>query len=256
MTICFARFICQRNDLSLIQNIYNPPKKNRLQIDPCTLYVVPTPIGNLADITHRSLSVLIDVELILCEDTRVSRKLLNHYDIDTPTKSYHMHNEHRMVDGLVEQLQQGLSMALISDAGTPAISDPGFLLVRTCLQAGLRVITLPGPTAFIPALIQSGFPSDRFVFEGFLPHKKGRKSRLTQLAKENKTIVLYESPHRILKTLAQCVEVMGPDRPASISRELTKAFEETIRGTLEELEAHFTVHPPKGEFVLVIQGKL
>ena len=256
MTICFARFICQRNDLSLIQNIYNPPKNKRLQIDPSTLYVVPTPIGNLADITHRSLSVLIDVELILCEDTRVSRKLLNHYDIDTPTKSYHMHNEHRMVDGLVEQLQQGLSMALISDAGTPAISDPGFLLVRACLQAGLSVITLPGPTAFIPALIQSGFPSDRFVFEGFLPHKKGRKSRLTQLAKENKTIVLYESPHRILKTLAQCVDVMGPDRPASISRELTKAFEETIRGTLEELEAHFTVHPPKGEFVLVIQGKL
>lgn len=256
MTICFARVICQRNDLSLIQNIYNPPKNKRLQIDPSTLYVVPTPIGNLADITHRSLSVLIDVELILCEDTRVSRKLLNHYDIDTPTKSYHMHNEHRMVDGLVEQLQQGLSMALISDAGTPAISDPGFLLVRACLQAGLSVITLPGPTAFIPALIQSGFPSDRFVFEGFLPHKKGRKSRLTQLAKENKTIVLYESPHRILKTLTQCVEVMGPDRPASISRELTKAFEETIRGTLEELEAHFTVHPPKGEFVLVIQGKL
>ena len=255
MTIYFARFICQRNDLSLIQNIYNPPKKNRLQIDPCTLYVVPTPIGNLADITHRSLSVLIDVELILCEDTRVSRKLLKHYDIDTPTKSYHMHNEHRMVDGLVEQLQRGLSMALISDAGTPAISDPGFLLVRACLQAELRVITLPGPTAFIPALIQSGFPSDRFIFEGFLPHKKGRKSRLTQLAKENKTIVLYESPHRILKTLAQCVDVMGPDRPASISRELTKAFEETIRGTLEELEAHFTVHPPKGEFVLVIQGK-
>ena len=256
MTICFARFICQRNDLSLIQNIYNPPKNKRLQIDPSTLYVVPTPIGNLADITHRSLSVLIDVELILCEDTRVSRKLLNHYDIDTPTKSYHMHNEHRMVDGLVEQLQQGLSMALISDAGTPAISDPGFLLVRACLQAGLSVITLPGPTAFIPALIQSGFPSDRFVFEGFLPHKKGRKSRLTQLAKENKTIVLYESPHRILKTLTQCAEVMGPDRPASISRELTKAFEETIRGTLEELETHFTVHPPKGEFVLVIQGKL
>ena len=256
MTICFARFICQRNDLSLIQNIYNPPKNKRLQIDPSTLYVVPTPIGNLADITHRSLSVLIDVELILCEDTRVSRKLLNHYDIDTPTKSYHMHNEHRMVDGLVEQLQQGLSMALISVAGTPAISDPGFLLVRACLQAGLSVIALPGPTAFIPALIQSGFPSDRFVFEGFLPHKKGRKSRLTQLAKENKTIVLYESPHRILKTLTQCVEVMGPDRPASISRELTKAFEETIRGTLEELEAHFTVHPPKGEFVLVIQGKL
>ena len=146
-------------------------------------------------------------------------------------------------------------MALISDAGTPAISDPGFLLVRACLQACIRVITLPGPTAFILALVQSGFPTDRFVFEGFLPHKKGRKSRLSQLAEETKTIVLYESPHRIVKTLAQCAEVMGPDRPASISRELTKAFEETIRGTLEELEAHFTAHPPKGEFVLVIQGK-
>jgi len=226
-----------------------------LQIEPSTLYVVPTPIGNLADITRRSLSVLSEVELILCEDTRVSRKLLNHYDIDTPTKSYHMHNEHRTVDSLVEELQQGVSMALISDAGTPAISDPGFLLVRACLQAGIRVITLPGPTAFILALVQSGFPTDRFVFEGFLPHKKGRKSRLSQLAEETKTIVLYESPHRIVKTLAQCAEVMGPDRPASISRELTKAFEETVRGTLEELEAHFTVHPPKGEFVLVIQGK-
>ena len=226
-----------------------------MQIEPSTLYVVPTPIGNLADITRRSLSVLSEVELILCEDTRVSRKLLNHYDIDTPTKSYHMHNEHRTVDSLVEELQQGVSMALISDAGTPAISDPGFLLVRACLQAGIRVITLPGPTAFILALVQSGFPTDRFVFEGFLPHKKGRKSRLSQLAEETKTIVLYESPHRIVKTLAQCAEVMGPDRPASISRELTKAFEETVRGTLEELEAHFTAHPPKGEFVLVIQGK-
>ena len=226
-----------------------------MQIEPSTLYVVPTPIGNLADITRRSLSVLSEVELILCEDTRVSRKLLNHYDIDTPTKSYHMHNEHRTVDSLVEELQQGVSMALISDAGTPAISDPGFLLVRACLQAGIRVITLPGPTAFILALVQSGFPTDRFVFEGFLPHKKGRKSRLSQLAEETKTIVLYESPHRIVKTLAQCAEVMGPDRPASISRELTKAFEETIRGTLQELEAHFTAHPPKGEFVLVIQGK-
>ena len=248
-------FICQRNDLSLILNIYKPTKYYRLQIEPSTLYVVPTPIGNLADITRRSLSVLSEVELILCEDTRVSRKLLNHYDIDTPTKSYHMHNEHRTVDSLVEELQQGVSMALISDAGTPAISDPGFLLVRACLQAGIRVITLPGPTAFILALVQSGFPTDRFVFEGFLPHKKGRKSRLSQLAEETKTIVLYESPHRIVKTLAQCAEVMGPDRPASISRELTKAFEETIRGTLEELEAHFTAHPPKGEFVLVIQGK-
>ena len=226
-----------------------------MEIQSSTLYVVPTPIGNLADITHRSINVLSKVELILCEDTRVSRTLLNHYDIVIPTKSYHMYNEHRTVDGLVKQLQQGMSMALISDAGTPAISDPGFLLVRTCLQAGLQVITLPGPTAFIPALVQSGFPTDRFIFEGFLPHKKGRKSRLSQLAEETKTIVLYESPHRIVKTLVQCAQVMGPDRQASISRELTKAFEETVRGTLEELEAHFTAHPPKGEFVLVIQGK-
>ena len=226
-----------------------------MEIQSSTLYVVPTPIGNLADITHRSIHVLSQVELILCEDTRVSQKLLKHYNIDTPTKSYHMHNEHRTVDRLVEQLQQGMSMALISDAGTPAISGPGFLLVRACLQSGVNVTSLPGPTAFVPALVQSGFPTDRFVFEGFLPHKKGRKSRLSQLAEETKTIVLYESPHRILKTLAQCAQVMGPDRQASISRELTKAFEETVRGTLEELEAHFTTHTPKGEFVLVIQGK-
>jgi len=226
-----------------------------LEIQSSILYVVPTPIGNLADITHRSIHLLSQVELILCEDTRVSQKLLKHYNIDTPTKSYHMHNEHRTVDRLVEQLQQGMSMALISDAGTPAISDPGFLLVRACLRAGVNVTSLPGPTAFVPALVQSGFPTDRFVFEGFLPHKKGRKSRLSQLAEETKTIVLYESPHRILKTLAQCAQVMGSDRQASISRELTKAFEETVRGTLEELEAHFTTHTPKGEFVLVIQGK-
>ena len=226
-----------------------------MEIQSSTLYVVPTPIGNLADITHRSIHVLSQVELILCEDTRVSQKLIKHYNVDTPTKSYHMHNEHRTVDRLVEQLQQGMSMALISDAGTPAISDPGFLLVRACLQSGVNVTSLPGPTAFVPALVQSGFPTDRFVFEGFLPHKKGRKSRLSQLAEETKTIVLYESPHRILKTLAQCAQVMGSDRQASISRELTKAFEETVRGTLEELEAHFTTHTPKGEFVLVIQGK-
>ena len=226
-----------------------------MEIQSSTLYVVPTPIGNLADITHRSIHLLSQVELILCEDTRVSQKLLKHYNIDTPTKSYHMHNEHRTVDRIVEQLQQGMSMALISDAGTPAISDPGFLLVRACLQSGVNVTSLPGPTAFVPALVQSGFPTDRFVFEGFLPHKKGRKSRLSQLAEETKTIVLYESPHRILKTLAQCAQVMGPDRQASISRELTKAYEETVRGTLEELEAHFTAYTPKGEFVLIIQGK-
>ena len=226
-----------------------------MKIQSSILYVVPTPIGNLADITHRSIDVLSKVELILCEDTRASQKLLKHYNIDTPTKSYHMHNEHRTVDRLVEQLQHGMSMALISDAGTPAISDPGFLLVRECLRAGVNVTSLPGPTAFVPALVQSGFPTDRFVFEGFLPHKKGRMSRLSQLAEETRTIVLYESPHRILKTLAQCAQVMGPDRQASISRELTKAFEETVIGTFEELEAHFTAHTPKGEFVLVIQAK-
>ena len=226
-----------------------------MEIQSSTLYVVPTPIGNLADITHRSIDVLLKVELILCEDTRVSQKLFKHYNIDTTTKSYHMHNEHRTVDRLVDQLQQGMSMALISDAGTPAISDPGFLLVRACLQAGVKVTSLPGPTAFVPALVQSGFPTDRFVFEGFLPHKKGRMSRLSQLTEETKTIVLYESPHRILKTLTQCAQVMGPDRQASISRELTKAYEETVRGTLEQLEAHFTAHTPKGEFVLVIKGK-
>ena len=226
-----------------------------MEIQSSILYVVPTPIGNLADITNRSIDVLSKVELILCEDTRASQKLLKHYNIDTPTKSYHMHNEHRTVDRLVEQLQHGMSMALISDAGTPAISDPGFLLVRACLRAGVNITSLPGPTAFVPALVQSGFPTDRFVFEGFLPHKKGRMSRLSQLAEETRTIVLYESPHRILKTLAQCAQVMGPDRQASISRELTKVFEETVRGTFEELEAHFTAHTPKGEFVLVIQGK-
>lgn len=226
-----------------------------MEIQSSILYVVPTPIGNLADITNRSIDVLSKVELILCEDTRASQKLLKHYNIDTPTKSYHMHNEHRTVDRLVEQLQHGMSMALISDAGTPAISDPGFLLVRACLRAGVNITSLPGPTAFVPALVQSGFPTDRFVFEGFLPHKKGRMSRLSQLAEETRTIVLYESPHRILKTLAQCAQVMGPDRQASISRELTKAFEETVRGTFKELEAHFTAHTPKGEFVLVIQGK-
>ena len=226
-----------------------------MEIQSSILYVVPTPIGNLADITNRSIDVLSKVELILCEDTRASQKLLKHYNIDTPTKSYHMHNEHRTVDRLVEQLQHGMSMALISDAGTPAISDPGFLLVRACLRAGVNITSLPGPTAFVPALVQSGFPTDRFVFEGFLPHKKGRMSRLSQLAEETRTIVLYESPHRILKTLAQCAQVMGPDRQASISRELTKAFEETVRGTFKELEAHFTAHTPKGEFVLVIQAK-
>lgn len=219
------------------------------------LYVVPTPIGNLRDITLRAIDVLTEVDLVLCEDTRVSRKLLTHYSIDTPTRSYHMHNEHHTVDNIVQELAKGKQMALISDAGTPAISDPGFLLVRATLLAGVEVQTLPGPTAFVPALVQSGFPTDRFIFEGFLPHKKGRKSRIDLLAIEHRTIVLYESPHRIVKTLGQCVEAMGADRQASISREITKTFEESRRGTLEELQSHFSTHTPKGEFVLVIKGK-
>ena len=220
-----------------------------------TLYIVPTPIGNLGDITLRALEVLKGVDLILAEDTRTSGKLLSHYSIGTPRRSYHMHNEHRVVAGIVEELAQGVSMALISDAGTPGISDPGFLLVRAGLEAGIRVECLPGATALIPALVASGFPSDRFVFEGFLPPKKGRQTRLQALAEEPRTMVFYESPHKLLKTLEQFEGVFGKDRPVSASRELTKLYEETIRGPLEEVTAHFRKHPPKGEFVLVVAGR-
>ena len=220
-----------------------------------TLYIVPTPIGNLGDITLRALEVLKGVDLILAEDTRTSGKLLSHYGISTPRRSYHMHNEHRVAAGIVAELAKGASMALISDAGTPGISDPGFLLVRAAQEAGIRVECLPGATALIPALVASGYPSDRFVFEGFLPQKKGRQTRLQALAEEPRTMVFYESPHKLLKTLEQFEGVFGKERPVSASRELTKLYEETVRGTLEEVLAHFRTHPPKGEFVLVVAGK-
>lgn len=216
------------------------------------LFVVPTPVGNLSDMTFRALDVLKSAVLILAEDTRVSSKLLHHYEISTPLIAHHQHNEHHTVPGLVRRMQSGETFALISDAGTPAISDPGYLLVRACVQEGVEVDCLPGATALIPALVNSGIPCERFVFEGFLPLKKGRQSRLEALASEERTIVLYESPHKLLKTLMQCAEVFGNDRPASISRELSKKFEETLRGSFAELIQHFNHHEPKGEFVLVI----
>ena len=219
------------------------------------LFLVPTPIGNLEDMTFRAVTVLREVDLILAEDTRTSGKLLKHFEIDTPLKSHHMHNEHKMVDGLVKNLLSGTQMALISDAGTPAISDPGFLLTRACVENGIPVECLPGATAFVPALVNSGLPSERFVFEGFLPVKKGRQTRLTELATENRTMIFYESPHKLLKTLGQFVEYFGEDRQGSVSREITKLYEETVRGALAELLAHFESHPPKGEFVIVVSGK-
>ncbi len=218
------------------------------------LFLVPTPIGNLEDITLRALRVLNEVDVILAEDTRTSGKLLKHHNVTKPLQSYHIFNEHKNAEKLVERMQQGEVFALISDAGTPAISDPGFLLVREAIKAGLEVNCLPGATAFVPALVNSGLPSDKFVFEGFLPHKKGRQTRLKLLAEEERTIVLYESPHRLIKSLEQLKEFLG-DRQVSVSRELTKLFEETVRGSLTEVIAHFTQKGVKGEFVLVIQGK-
>lgn len=219
------------------------------------LYIVPTPIGNLEDITLRAIRILKEADLILAEDTRTSGKLLNHLGVETPMQSHHMHNEHKTVEGIVKRIAAGETVALISDAGTPAISDPGFLLTRACVAAGLEVECLPGPTAFVPALVNSGLPNDRFVFEGFLPVKKGRQTRFKMLAEESRTIVLYESPHKILKTLKDIVEYFGPERPVSLSRELTKLHEETFRGTAEEVLAHYEQHPPKGEIVLVVGGK-
>lgn len=218
------------------------------------LWLVPTPIGNLADITLRALDVLRSADLILAEDTRTSGKLLKHYDISSPMRSYHMHNEHKAVSTITLELSQGKKIALISDAGSPGISDPGFLLVRSCLEQRIPVHALPGATALIPALTLSGLPSERFVFEGFLPQKKGRQTRLTALAEETRTLVFYESPHRIVKTLTQLADVFGKERKASASRELTKKFEETVRGSLASLKEHFTEHPPKGEFVLIVEG--
>lgn len=219
------------------------------------LYLVPTPIGNLKDITLRALEVLESVDCILAEDTRTSGKLLKHYNIDRPMYSHHMHNEHKTVDSLVQRMQSGETMALISDAGTPAISDPGFLLTRACIQAGVDVDCLPGATAFVPALVNSGLPNDKFVFEGFLPAKKGRKTRLEFLAEEVRTIILYESPYKLVKTLSQLKEYLGAERSASVSREITKLHEETVRGNLEELQQHFEKNPPKGEIVIIVGGK-
>jgi len=219
------------------------------------LYLVPTPIGNLEDITFRAVKVLKEVDLILAEDTRNSGKLLKHFEINTHMQSHHMHNEHKTVEGIVRQIQNGKTVALISDAGTPAISDPGFLLTRACVEAGIEVDCLPGATAFVPALVNSGLPNAKFVFEGFLPVKKGRQTRLKFLAEETRTIILYESPHKLLKTLAQFVEYFGEDRPVSVSREITKLHEETVRGTAAEVLAHFEAKPPKGEIVVVVGGK-
>ena len=219
------------------------------------LYLVPTPLGNLKDITLRALEVLKEVDLILCEDTRTSQKLLQHYQINKPLTPYHQHNEHRVAEHLVAQLQAGKKMALITDAGTPGISDPGFLLVRACIQQGVIVNCLPGATAFVPALINSGFSAQRFCFEGFLPLKKGRQTLLKLLTTETRTIILYESPVRLVKTLTDLSTYMGDTRRASVSREITKMFEETRRGTLQELIAYFTQKPPKGEIVLVLEGR-
>ena len=219
------------------------------------LFLVPTPIGNLEDITLRAIKVLKEADLILAEDTRNSGKLLKHFEINTPMQSHHMHNEHKTVENVVRQIQNGKTIALISDAGTPAISDPGFLLTRACVEAGVEVDCLPGATAFVPALVNSGLPNDKFVFEGFLPVKKGRQTRLEFLALETRTMILYESPHKLLKTLAQIKEFMGEDRQVSVSREISKLHEETVRGTAAEVLAHYEAKPPKGEIVLIVAGK-
>lgn len=219
------------------------------------LYLVPTPIGNLDDMTFRAITVLKEVELILAEDTRTSGKLLKHFEISTHMQSHHMHNEHRMVERIVQRIKGGETVALISDAGTPAISDPGFLLTRACIENDIEVDCLPGATAFVPALVNSGFPNDKFVFEGFLPVKKGRQTRLKLLAEETRTMIFYESPHKLVKTLGHFAEYFGTDRQVSVSRELTKLFEETIRGTAVEVLAHYTNKPPKGEIVIVVGGK-
>jgi len=218
------------------------------------IYVIPTPIGNLEDITLRAITTLKNVDCILAEDTRKSKQLLNHYNISTKIISYHQHNEHQKLMKIIENIKSGISYAIISDAGTPSISDPGFLLVRECVKNDILVETLPGPTALIPALVNSGLASDRFVFEGFLPNKKGRLKRLLKLQAEERTIVMYESPHRLLKTLSSLIEIFGNDRKVSVSRELTKIYEETKRGTVKEVLDYFSRAKIKGEFVIVIEG--
>ena len=219
------------------------------------LFIVPTPIGNLEDITLRAINILKEVNLILAEDTRTSGKLLKHYEIQTPMQSHHMHNEHKIVPMLVTKLQQGVSMALISDAGTPAISDPGFLLTRACIEAGIHIECLPGATAFVPALVASGLPNNKFTFEGFLPPKKGRQTCLKKLADEVRTMVFYESPHKLLRTLKDFAGIFGEGRLISVSRELSKLHEETIRGTIQEVLSHFEQKPAKGEIVIIVSGK-
>ncbi|HSY61207.1 MAG TPA: 16S rRNA (cytidine(1402)-2'-O)-methyltransferase [Cytophaga sp.] len=218
------------------------------------LYLVPTPIGNLEDITLRAIRILKEVDIVLAEDTRTSGNLLKHLEVKTNLQAFHAHNEHRALQSTIQLLQQGKNLALISDAGTPGISDPGFLLVRECYVHNIAVECLPGPTAFVPAIVKSGLPSDKFVFEGFLPHKKGRKTRIEKLMHEDRTIIFYESPYRLVKTLEQLKDAFGAERQASVSRELTKMFEETRNGSLTELAAHYTKHAPKGEIVLVVAG--
>ncbi len=218
------------------------------------LYIIPTPIGNLEDMTYRAVRLLSEVDMVLAEDTRTSQVLLKHYGIERKLYAHHKFNEHASAEEVARQIEAGRSVALISDAGTPGISDPGFLLVRTCLEHDIEVETLPGATAFVPALVQSGFPCDKFCFEGFLPQKKGRKKRLAALAEEPRTMIFYESPFRVLKALGEFSEVFGMERRVSVSRELSKKFEQTVRGTIAEVIAHFEAHPPKGEFVMVVEG--
>lgn len=218
------------------------------------LFVVPTPVGNLEDMTFRAISVLKQVDLILAEDTRTSSVLMQHYDIHVPMQSHHKFNEHETSAQMAEKIAGGLNVALVSDAGTPGISDPGFMLVRECVKRGIEVECLPGPTAFVPALVQSGLPTEKFCFEGFLPQKKGRETRLREIAGETRTMIIYESPYRLLKTLQQLAQVMGEERPAAVCREISKRFAETQRGTLAELIGHFAEVEPKGEIVLVVSG--
>ncbi|MDA7729004.1 16S rRNA (cytidine(1402)-2'-O)-methyltransferase [Flavobacteriales bacterium] len=219
------------------------------------LYLIPTPIGNLEDITLRALRVLKEVNIVLAEDTRTSRKLFSHYDIDANLAPFHMHNEHKVLQKWIDRIKSGETIALVSDAGTPAISDPGFLLVRECVKNDIDVDCLPGATAFVPALVNSGIPSDKFVFEGFLPVKKGRQTRLKLLSEEERTIVFYESPHRIVKTLSLFCEYFGEDRKVSVSREISKMFEETNRGSAKEMLEYFVQKKPIGEFVIIVEGK-
>ena len=219
------------------------------------LYIVPTPIGNLEDITLRAVRILKEVDFILAEDTRTSSVLMKHLGVDKPLRSHHKFNEHATVQVVADAIDAGRDVALVSDAGTPGISDPGFLLVRTCVERGIEVETLPGATAFVPALVQSGLPCDRFCFEGFLPQKKGRKKRIEALVDEERSMIFYESPFRVVKCLEQLAEVLGGDREVSVSREITKKFEQTVRGTLSEVAEHFKQHTPKGEFVIVVAGR-